>query len=107
MLRDHPAWQDLSRHYDEIKDVHLRELFAAEPDRGERLVAEAAGLRLDYSKNRITDETIRLLVALAEQCGLRERTEAMFRGERINVSENRSVLHAALRMPRERSLIVD
>jgi glucose-6-phosphate isomerase len=107
MLRDHPAWQDLSRHYEEIKGVHLRELFAADAGRGERLVAEAAGLYLDYSKNRITDETIRLLVALAEQCGLRERTEAMFSGERINVSENRSVLHVALRMPRDRSLIVE
>jgi glucose-6-phosphate isomerase len=107
MLRDHPAWQDLSRHYEEIKGVHLRELFAADAGRGERLVADAAGLHLDYSKNRITDETIRLLVALAKQCGLRERCEAMFRGERINVSENRSVLHVALRMPRGRSLIVD
>ena len=86
---------------------HLRELFAADPARGERLVAEAAGLHLDYSKNRITDETIGLLGGLADQSGLAERREAMFRGERINVSEDRSVLHVALRMPRGRSLIVD
>ncbi len=86
---------------------HLRELFAEDQTRGERLVAEGAGLFLDYSKNRITAETLTLLGQLAEQSGLAERTEAMFGGERINVSENRSVLHVALRMPRDRSLIVD
>jgi glucose-6-phosphate isomerase len=106
-LRDRPAWAALQGHYEELRGRHLRELFAADPDRGERLVAEGAGLYLDYSKNRITEETLGLLVELAEQSGLRERTEAMFTGERINVSENRAVLHVALRMPRERSLVID
>ncbi len=106
-LRQHPAWKALERHYDEIRGVHLRELFADDPTRGERLAAEGAGLYLDFSKNRITDETLALLVRLAEECGLAERIEAMFRGERINVSENRSVLHVALRMPREESLVVE
>ncbi|MGB0097479.1 MAG: glucose-6-phosphate isomerase [Solirubrobacteraceae bacterium] len=106
-LHERPAWAALRKHYDELRDVHLRDLFAADPQRGERLVVEAAGLYLDYSKNRVTDETLRLLVELAEQSGLRERTAAMFRGDRINVSENRSVLHVALRMPKESSLIVD
>ena len=91
----------------EIADAHLRDLFASDPDRGTRLVAEAAGLYLDYSKNRVTDETMALLVALADECGLAERREAMFRGEHINVTEDRAVLHVALRMPRERSLVVD
>jgi glucose-6-phosphate isomerase len=106
-LRDRPAWKALENHYGELRGKHLRELFAADPTRGERLVAEAAGLYLDYSKNRITDETVGLLEALAEQSGLADRTEAMFSGERINVSENRSVLHVALRMPKNTSLIVD
>src|SRR5882724_3178910 len=101
------SWRALERHFGEIGDTHLRELFAADGERGERLVAEGAGLYLDYSKNRVTDETIALLVELAEDCGMPERREAMFRGDRINVSENRSVLHVALRMPRERSLVVD
>jgi Glucose-6-phosphate isomerase len=86
---------------------HLRELFAEDPARGERLCAEAAGLYLDYSKNRITDETLRLLLQLAEQSGLEQHRDAMFAGERINVSENRSVLHVALRMPKGASLVVD
>ena len=106
-LRERPAWNALEQHYDEIRDVHLRELFAADAQRGERFTAEGAGLYLDYSKNRITDDTLRLLLELAEQSGLRERTAAMFRGDRINVSENRSVLHVALRMPKGSSLIVD
>ncbi|HUA02639.1 MAG TPA: glucose-6-phosphate isomerase [Solirubrobacteraceae bacterium] len=106
-LRDRPAWKALENHYEEIRGKHLRELFEADSARGERLVAEAAGLFLDYSKNRITDETVGLLEALAEQSGLQDRTEAMFSGERINVSENRSVLHVALRMPKNTSLIVD
>jgi glucose-6-phosphate isomerase len=106
-LRERPAWQALDRHYGEIADLHLRQLFASDPDRGDRLVAEGAGLHLDYSKNRITFETVGLLVALAEQSGLAERREAMFRGDRINVTEDRSVLHVALRMPRERSLVVE
>jgi glucose-6-phosphate isomerase len=102
-----PAWGDLARHHPTIADTTLRDLFAADPRRGERLTAEDAGLYLDYSKNRITDETLRLLLALAEQAGLRERTLAMFRGERINVSEDRPALHVALRMPRSASLVVD
>src|ERR1700760_1553455 len=106
-LRERPAWQALQQHYREIPSRPLGELFAEDDTRGERLTAEGAGLFLDYSKNRVTDETIRLLVELAEQSGLRERTEAMFTGERINVSENRSVLHVALRMPKGSSLIVD
>src|ERR1700727_2518573 len=90
-LRDRPAWNALARHYEDIQRRHLRELFAQDETRGERLVAEGAGLFLDYSKNRVTDETIQLLSALAEQSGLAERTEAMFSGEHINVSENRAV----------------
>jgi glucose-6-phosphate isomerase len=106
-LRDRPAWKALERHYDQVSALHLRDLFAGDATRGERLTVEGAGLFLDYSKNRITDETVKLLIDLAEQSGLAERTEAMFRGERINVSENRSVLHVALRMPRGTSLVVD
>ncbi|MGH2858739.1 MAG: glucose-6-phosphate isomerase, partial [Solirubrobacteraceae bacterium] len=106
-LRDRPAWAALTAHHEAIRGRHLRELFGQDPGRGERLVAEGAGLFLDYSKNRITDETVALLLALARESGLQERTREMFSGERINVSENRSVLHVALRMPRNRSLIVD
>jgi glucose-6-phosphate isomerase len=106
-LRERPAWKALEQHYAEIAGVHLRQLFADDPGRGERLTAEAAGLYLDYSKNRVTDETMRLLVQLAEESGVAERRDAMFRGERINVSENRSVLHVALRMPKGTSLVVD
>jgi glucose-6-phosphate isomerase len=106
-LRERPAWKALEQHYAEIAGVHLRQLFADDPGRGERLTAEAAGLYLDYSKNRVTDETLRLLVQLAEESGVAERRDAMFRGERINVSENRSVLHVALRMPKGSSLVVD
>jgi len=106
-LRERAAWKALERHYADLRKAHLRDLFAADPARGERLAAEGAGLYLDYSKNRVTDETLRLLVQLAEECGLRERTKAMFRGERINTTEDRSVLHVALRMPRETSLVVD
>jgi glucose-6-phosphate isomerase len=106
-LRQLPAWKALERHYQEIRSVHLRQLFADDSARGERLAAEGAGLYLDFSKNRITNETLALLVQLAVESGLAERIEAMFRGERINVSENRSVLHVALRMPREESLVVE
>ena len=106
-LRTRPAWKALEAHYEEVSGLHLRDLFAQDPERGERLVAEAAGLYLDFSKNRITEQTVGLLAALAEESGLVERREAMFKGERINVSEDRSVLHVALRMPRDRSLIVD
>ena len=101
------AWERLEAHHAEISPKHLRELFAEDPERGTRLTAEAAGLYLDYSKHRITDETVELLVELAAERGLAERRAAMFRGERINVSEDRSVLHVALRMPRERSLVVE
>jgi glucose-6-phosphate isomerase len=106
-LTERKAWQELRRHHAEIAGQHLRELFAADPGRGERLTAEAAGLYLDYSKNRVTDETIRLLVELAAESGVPERRDAMFRGEHINVSEDRAVLHVALRMPRTASLVVD
>ncbi len=101
------AWQGLTTHAAQMHDVHLRELFANDPSRGERLAAEAAGLYLDYSKNRITDETLRLLVGLAEACGLRARIEAMFRGEKINTTEDRAVLHIALRAPRGESIVLD
>jgi glucose-6-phosphate isomerase len=106
-LRERKAWQALERHYAEISGAHLRELFANDPGRGERLTAEAAGIYLDYSKNRITDETMALLIELAEESGVLERRDAMFRGEHINVSENRAVLHTALRLPATASLIVD
>ncbi len=106
-LRSRPAWKALEEHCEKVRELHLRELFARDPTRGERLTAQAVGIYLDYSKNRITEETVGLLVGLAEECALRERTEAMFRGEHINVSENRAVLHVALRMPRGESLIVD
>jgi glucose-6-phosphate isomerase len=106
-LRERPAWAELQRHHEAIRGRHLRELFADDPERGRRMTAEAAGLYLDYSKNRADDQTLKLLLELAQQSGLAERREAMFRGEHINVSEDRAVLHVALRMPRERSLIVD
>jgi glucose-6-phosphate isomerase len=106
-LRERKAWQALERHYAEISGTHLRDLFAADPQRGERLTAEAVGIYLDYSKNRITDETLALLVELAEESGVAERRDAMFRGEHINVSENRAVLHTALRLPATATLVVD
>ena len=94
------VWQTLEDHHETIRGLHLRNLFADDPSRGERMTAEAAGVYLDYSKNRINDETLKLLVELAEQSGLRARIDAMFRGEKINVSENRAVLHVALRAPK-------
>ncbi|MGH2937077.1 MAG: glucose-6-phosphate isomerase [Solirubrobacterales bacterium] len=106
-LRETPAWGQLQSHFAEVRKHHLRDLFAADKERGERLVADGAGLFLDFSKNRITDETLLLLGELARERGVVERREAMFSGEHINVSEDRAVLHVALRMPRERSLIVD
>jgi glucose-6-phosphate isomerase len=106
-LREGPAWRALEDHFSTIRDTHLRELFEADPDRGERLVAGGAGLHLDFSKNRITEETVLRLGDLARERGVAERRDAMFAGEHINVSEDRAVLHVALRMPRERSLIVD
>jgi glucose-6-phosphate isomerase len=104
---EHPAWNALAEHYQEIGKVHLRELFANDSKRGERLTADAVGVYLDYSKNRVNDTTLKLLVQLAEESGLRSRIEAMFRGEKINVTENRAVLHVALRAPRGASIIVD
>ncbi|HXX49019.1 MAG TPA: glucose-6-phosphate isomerase [Myxococcota bacterium] len=101
------AWQALEVHFAKVRELHLRELFAADPQRGERLALEASGLYLDYSKNRITDETLALLVELARASGLRERIDAMFRGEKINRTENRAVLHVALRAPRGASISVD
>ncbi len=106
-LRARPEWRALERHHAEIEGRHLRELFAEDPSRGERLVAEAAGVYLDYSKNRVSDETMRLLVELARATDVEARREAMFCGERINVSEDRSVLHVALRMPAGTSLVVE
>ena len=106
-LRQRPAWAELAAHHEQLAPQHLRELFDADPARGERLTAEGAGLFLDYSKNRVTDETIDLLVKLAEQSGVERHRDAMFAGEKINVSEHRSVLHVALRMPKGSSLIVD
>jgi glucose-6-phosphate isomerase len=101
------AWNTLSHHYQNVRTAHLRTLFAEDPARGERLTAEAAGIFLDYSKNRVTDETIALLVALAEEAGLRSRIDAMFHGDKINVTEERAVLHVALRAPRGASILVD
>jgi glucose-6-phosphate isomerase len=106
-LRERSAWKALEQHHAATRDFHLRELFAEDPTRGERLAAEGVGLYLDYSKNRVTDETLRLLVELAEESGLPERTEAMFRGDRVNATEDRPALHVALRMPRGASLVVD
>lgn len=102
-----PAWQELATHAEQVRDMHLRSLFANDPSRGERFCVEAAGLYLDYSKNRITDETVRLLVALANACALRERIDAMFRGEKINTTEQRAALHVALRAPRGESIVLD
>ncbi len=106
-LTDQPAWKALEAHRRTVGEVHLRELFAGDPGRGERLTAEAAGVFLDYSKNRITDETVALLIQLAEARGLRPRIDAMFRGEPVNVSERRAVLHVALRAPRGAAIEVD
>ncbi|MFL5898282.1 MAG: glucose-6-phosphate isomerase [Solirubrobacterales bacterium] len=106
-LRETAAWQELQVHFGKIRDTHLRDLFAADPERGERLRAEGPGLYLDFSKNRVTDETLMLLGGLAHQRGFEASREAMFDGEHVNVSEDRAVLHVALRMPRSRSLVVD
>src|SRR5215510_7164646 len=106
-LTSRQSWKALQAHRNEIGERHLRALFATDAGRGERLTAEAVGIFLDYSKNRITDETVTLLCRLAEECGLRERIDAMFRGDKINVTENRAVLHTALRAPRGSSIVVD
>jgi glucose-6-phosphate isomerase len=106
-LRKRPAWSSLEAHHQAMKGLHLRQLFAEDPKRGERLAVEGAGIYLDYSKNRITSETLRLLLQLAQESGLRERIDAMFRGDKINVSEKRAVLHVALRAPRAASIVLD
>jgi glucose-6-phosphate isomerase len=106
-LTERKAWKALEAHHKNVRDLHLRKLFADDPKRGERMTAEAVGLFLDYSKNRINDETVKLLLQLAEESGLRTRINAMFRGEKINVTENRAVLHVALRAPKGASIVVD
>src|SRR5579871_2803991 len=106
-LTQRPAWKALEAHYQQIRDVHLRTLFAQDPQRGERFAAEAVGLYYDYSKNRITAETLRLLLQLAEESDLRGRIDAMFQGEKINVTEQRAVLHVALRAPKGEQILVD
>jgi glucose-6-phosphate isomerase len=104
---ERPAWKALEAHYQQIQEVHLKQLFTDDPQRGERLTAEAVGLYLDYSKNRVTDQTLKLLLQLAEESGLRARLDAMFRGDRINVTEKRAVLHVALRAPKDATIVVD
>src|SRR5262249_2625886 len=104
---ERPAWKALVAHHQKIRDLHLRQLFADDPIRGKRVTAEAVGLFFDYSKNRITDETLRLLVQLAGESGLRQRIDAMFGGEKINITEDRAVLHVALRAPRGARTVVD
>jgi glucose-6-phosphate isomerase len=106
-LRLRPAWAALERHWEKIEGLHMRRLFAEDPKRGDRMAVEADGIYLDYSKNRITDETLNLLLLLAEESGLRERIDAMFRGDKINVSEGRAVLHIALRAPRNATVLHD
>ncbi|HEY2984244.1 MAG TPA: glucose-6-phosphate isomerase [Jatrophihabitantaceae bacterium] len=106
-LRERSAWKELSDHYEQIRDTHLRDLFATDPRRGERMTLDACGIYLDYSKNRVTYDTIRMLMQLADESGLRERIDAMFAGEKINVTEDRAVLHVALRAPRKAKLSVD
>jgi glucose-6-phosphate isomerase len=106
-LANRPAWKALQAHFDAIGKTHLRELFKDDPERGTRYTTEAEGIFLDYSKNRVTDETLKLLIQLAKECGLRERCEAMFTGQKINITENRAVLHVALRAPKSESIILD
>src|SRR5712672_905340 len=106
-LNERPAWKALEAHYQRIQGKHLKQLFADDPARGERFTVETGGIFLDYSKNRITDETLKLLIQLAEESGLRARIDAMFRGEKINITENRAVLHVALRAPKSESIVVD
>src|SRR5262245_14194798 len=101
------AWDALDAHYQKASELHLRQLFADDPNRGERMAVEAVGLYLDYSKNRVTDETLKLLLRLADQSGLQSRIEAMFRGEKINVTEKRAVSHVALRAPRGAPIVID
>src|SRR6266481_3174447 len=106
-LTGRPAWKALEAHFDKVRDLHLRKLFADDRERGERFGIEDVGLYLDYSKNRITSETVSLLLQLADECGLRAKIDALFRGEKINITENRAVLHRALRAPRDQHMVVD
>ena len=106
-LRTRPAWKLLEKHHQKLRSIHLRDLFAEDRERGEKLAIETTGIYLDYSKNRITAETLRLLLQLARECGLQSRIAAMFRGDKINVSENRAVLHVALRAPRGTTIMHD
>ncbi len=106
-LTKRPAWQALQAHYQQIQSLHLRQLFADDPLRGERFVVDAAGIYLDYSKNRVTDESMRLLIKLADECGLRERIKAMFNGDTINITEHRAALHTALRAPKGERIMLD
>lgn len=106
-LTARPAWKSLQDHFAKVRPVHLRQMFAEDPKRGERFSLEVAGLFLDYSKNRITDETVKLLLTLAGECGLRAKIDAMFRGDKINITENRAVLHTALRAPKSATVMVD
>src|SRR6059058_5710300 len=106
-LTERQAWNALAAHHQDVRELHLRKLFADDPKRGERMTAEAVCLYLDYSKNRVTDETLKLLIQLAEESGLQSRIDAMFRGEKINTTEKRAVLHAALRAPKGSSIVVD
>src|SRR5262245_6832967 len=106
-LTERPAWKALEAHHREVRGLHLRDLFTADAGRAARFTREAVGLYADFSKHRITDETLRLLLALANDCGLRARIDAMFRGEKINVTEGRAVLHVALRAPRGERIVVD
>src|SRR5271165_6762702 len=105
-LTKRKAWSALAAHFNHVRNLHLRDLFAQDPKRGERMTLEAVGLYLDYSKNRITDETLKLLFQLATESGLAERIDAMFRGDKINVTENRAVLHVALRAPKNTTIMV-
>src|SRR5262249_4668859 len=106
-LTEHRAWNALVSHHQTVRDLHLRKLFTDDPKRGERMTVDAVGLYLDYSKNRVTDETLGLLLQLADESGLRSRIDAMFRGDKINITENRAVLHVALRSPMGASIVVD
>ena len=106
-LTETEAWKALEAHYEQVRGLHLRDLFAADQERGERLTAEALGLFFDYSKNRITDETVKLLIALARESGLQSHIDAMFRGDKINFTEKRAVLHVALRAPKGEVIDVD
>src|SRR5215469_16667429 len=104
-LTKHKAWKALADHFESARELHLRDLFAADPKRADRMSVEAVGLHLDYSKNRVTDETLKLLFQLATESGLKDRIEAMFQGDKINLTENRAVLHVALRAPKGASIV--